>query len=329
MQRFFVVVPFLNLGGQKKRVEHFSKFLQGLISQVGKSTVLVVECALEGLPFAVTNSANPLHIQLTTTSVMQRKENLINIAVSKLPPDWKYVAWVDEGTEFLDPNWAYYAMEALKKYNVVQLFDKYCITNKEGKAVCEVPGFARRYMQKALAKTDRLFANTVGESSSASSMLVKSFADTCSWKGVGDIDGQYGLAWAMNRRTWTQIGGLLEIAIAGGGDAYTAYAFIGELKMRGLIYVSDKYKRTIEKWARHAYAAIRKKVGYIRGIAQREADLEGIDDYAVKGEKILENVAYDPYKDLKKDLQGLLYYTDPKSALAVQLSEYINKTNAI
>lgn len=327
-RRFFIIVPFLNFGASTKRVEDFKAFLDKLSQQTDGATILVVECVLEGIPFGVTNATNPLHIRLTTPSPIYLKQNLINVGVSKLPSDWKYVAWIDEGAEFLDPQWLRKTVQALKKHKVVQLFDRLYLTNKEGKMEYEVPGFAKRYLQKTLARPDKLAVNNAGESS-ATSNCARSFADSRMWKSVGEIDGEYGLGWATSRKTWEMLDGLLDIAIGGGGDVYMAYSFVGQLKKCGLSVTSEPYHLQLQSWAARAAELIQKNIGYVKGIAQRPRSADDSDDFFVNGEKILSESTYDPNRDLKRDLQGLYMYADPQSALAVKLTEYINKSKTI
>ena len=70
--------------------------------------LITVECIFPsavglGLPsqrFEVTNPMNPKDIQVIAPSIIWMKENLINVAVRRLPPSARYVAWIDADVEF-------------------------------------------------------------------------------------------------------------------------------------------------------------------------------------------------------------------------------------
>ena len=55
---------------------------------------------------------------------MWHKERLINIGITGLPPDAKYVAWVDCDVVFCHDNWVTEAIALMKQYPLIQLFDR-------------------------------------------------------------------------------------------------------------------------------------------------------------------------------------------------------------
>ena len=63
-----------------------------------------------------------MHLKYKITHYFQVKENLINVGISKLPNDWKYVSWVDADITFLNHNWVQDTIEKLKTSDFVQLF---------------------------------------------------------------------------------------------------------------------------------------------------------------------------------------------------------------
>jgi hypothetical protein len=101
-----VVTVVFNPIRYKSRYELYHKFDEHM-SQSGV-TLLTVECIFEpaevlGLPrqrFEVTRKKDARHLQITAPSVLWLKENLINMAVSRLPDYIEYVAWLDADIEF-------------------------------------------------------------------------------------------------------------------------------------------------------------------------------------------------------------------------------------
>jgi hypothetical protein len=70
--------------------------------------LFTVECIFDsatrfGLPpqqFEVTQSGNPRHFQFVVPSIIWMKENLINMAVQRLPSHIDRIAWIDADVEF-------------------------------------------------------------------------------------------------------------------------------------------------------------------------------------------------------------------------------------
>ncbi len=321
MERFFIIVPFLNFGATQRRIDSFNRCLDKLVRQAGHAAVIVVECISEGGNFAVTSTTNPLHIQVRSKTPMCLKENLVNIAVTKLPPGWKYVAWVDEGTEFANTNWVRGAIGALKRWKVIQLFDR-CSTAVAGKSGPEALGLVKRQLQKTLLPPEKLGASNAGESSATSNAPFKSFTDA-NQKNATDCEGEPGVAWATTRKVWNMMGGLFEFALAGAGDVYIGYSIMGQIKKCGLAGMSPKYRKAAQDWAARAEIVVQKSVGFVKGsvLLHREKE-DSIEDLST-GEKILNECEFDPDRDLKKDMQGLNTYTNAQSALATRLTDYV------
>src|SRR5260221_13358905 len=59
-----------------------------------------VEMAFGERRFAITDAANPHHIQVRSPHELWLKECLINLAVRRLPADWRYLAWIDADVAF-------------------------------------------------------------------------------------------------------------------------------------------------------------------------------------------------------------------------------------
>ena len=106
LNNFAVVTVVFNPVKYRSRHELYHKFDEHM-SRSGV-TLLTVECIfgcpLEfGLPrqrFDVTREKDARHIQIVAPSVLWLKENLINIAMKRLPEYIEYVAWLDADIEF-------------------------------------------------------------------------------------------------------------------------------------------------------------------------------------------------------------------------------------
>ena len=106
LTNFAVITVIFNPMRYKTRYDLYRKFSRHM-SQSGV-ILLTVECIFESendsyLPkqkFEVTQAKNPQHLQISAPSVIWLKENLINIAVQRLPLDIEYIAWLDADIEF-------------------------------------------------------------------------------------------------------------------------------------------------------------------------------------------------------------------------------------
>ena len=106
LSKLAVITIVFNPVKYTSRYEHYENFSR----HMGASGVnlYTVECIFPSasrfdLPrqtFEVTQANNPRHIQLSAPSILWMKENMINIAVAKLPAYVEYVAWIDADIEF-------------------------------------------------------------------------------------------------------------------------------------------------------------------------------------------------------------------------------------
>jgi len=106
LNHFGVITVLFNPIKYKSRYELYHKFDEHMTRS--GVTLLTVECIFESseefdLPhqkFEVTRANDPRHLQIKAPSVMWLKENLINIAVKRLPSYVEYIAWLDADIEF-------------------------------------------------------------------------------------------------------------------------------------------------------------------------------------------------------------------------------------
>src|SRR6266704_546709 len=89
----YVVTAVSNYERYKSRYRLYRDFEKRCLDAGAK--LYTVEAAFGERPHEVTNRDNPQHIQLRTSSQLWHKEQMINIGISRLPSDWKYMAWVD------------------------------------------------------------------------------------------------------------------------------------------------------------------------------------------------------------------------------------------
>ena len=194
----YVVLPYFNYCGFKRRQELFVKFVNE-IRHVKNVRIVVSE--LTG-PAPLPCLPVWKHIKNRGDTPVWMKEKLINVAIKQLPDDWEYVAWIDADITFLNPNWAQDTIDALQTNDVVQMFRTAVNLGPNNEAIKIDKGFGYMYAESGTpyVKTDKY--------------------------------GHWhpGYAWACTRSTFRTMGNaLLDWAILGSGDRHMAMAWIGRV----------------------------------------------------------------------------------------------------
>ena len=84
-----------------------------------------VEMILPGQKYWVTEAGRePYDIQLTHNQTFYIRENLVDVAIRKLPSDWEYVTWIDAHQIFDNPYWWEESIIKSAKYDLVQMFQE-------------------------------------------------------------------------------------------------------------------------------------------------------------------------------------------------------------
>ena len=131
-ENLYVVLPYFNHCGFKRRRELFIQFVERYVKTPGLRLVVV-----EAMGPAALGSLGGVHehIRLTSDSRVWLKENLINLGVKALPKDWKYVAWIDADLEFLNQNWVQETIRGLQRADVVQMWRTAVNLGPHGEAI--------------------------------------------------------------------------------------------------------------------------------------------------------------------------------------------------
>jgi hypothetical protein len=267
-----------------------------------------VEMAYGERLFEITTSGNPRHVQVRTSSDVWAKEALINIGISRLPSDFRYVAWVDADVQFADPAWAQNTLQALQHYAVVQ---PWSIAHDLGPNH-EVMNTARSFMS--------CYREQVGLNLAVEPGYAKRYGY---WHS--------GFSWAARREAIDAVGGLLDFAPLGSADFYMAWAMIGELG--GHLYqdVADarrrkrgfnaEYIKALMDWQDRA-KALRKNVGFVPGTILHYFHGSKKKRAYNSRENILIDNDFRP-SDLKRDWQGIYQLHDHGDDRYVKLRDQI------
>jgi hypothetical protein len=276
--KLHVIAVISNQVRYESRYALFEKFREHMRSQP-LVELHVVEVAFGRRPYEVT-SGLPNELQLRTYEEVWHKENMINIGLSRLPADWKYVAWIDADVEFQRKDWAVETMQQLQHHMVVQMFQQAIDLGPDGEAFQMHQGFAWSY----LAGKPRPEKNQ---------------------QGYSYPHWHPGYAWAARREAIEYLGGLYDVSALGSGDHLMAWAFIGEGVKQLPSTMSAGYIKSLKDWQDRAERLLHKDIGFVHGSLVHFFHGKKRDRRYRDRWKILEEAQFDPFLDLKRDWQGL------------------------
>ena len=183
------------------------------------------ELALHERAHEITSHNNPQHIQLRSSHELWHKENLLNLAISRFPADWRYGAYVDADFLFTRPDWVYETIHQLQHHHWVQLFRTYSDLGPDWSVSPAFDTFAHGYR--------------------SSIAMSPSAYDQGKW-WLGSPGG----AWAFRREAFDAVGGLLETCILGAADVHMAYGLIQRPSEHvEEITCTPAYVKSLRDWA--------------------------------------------------------------------------------
>lgn len=291
----YVVTAIFNPWRYKSRIALYNNFKK-YVEDAG-AKLMVVELAYGDRDFVVTTPDNPLNLQLRTSHELWHKERMLNLGIQKLPPSWKYVAWVDADVVFTMPNWAEETIQLLQHYDVLQMFSHAIDLGPKQEPLKTHTGLFYAFQEGKLNSVPRYdFLHP-------------------------------GFAWAATRDALDKLGGLFDTAILGSADRHMACSLLGKVDQSHPKGISKGYLEQLSLWAKRAEKHIKQNVGYLPTTLLhqwhgRKADRRYADRW-----KILVRHQYDPEFDLKFDCQGLYQYTDRCPQLEYDIRGYMAGRN--
>lgn len=291
-----VVTVVFNPIRWRSRIALYRQFEQHMLDSGVHLTT--VECALGERPFELDNP-RVNHVKVRVNSILWNKENLLNLAISRLPADWKYVAWIDADIMFRNPGWAAESVHALQQYQVIQPWEHCYDLGPHGEHID----------------------------------LHNSFLSIW-WKNKPIvIGGAYtfahpGYAWACTRQAFEWLGGLVETAALGAGDHHMALALIGRVADSVPRGISASYMRHLTTWQARALQHINCSLGFVQGSTIEHSWHGRKEDrkYIPRWDIVVRN-HFDPDTDLKRNAFGVLELAGNKPRLEHDLDIYFRQRN--
>lgn len=192
----------------------------------------IIECVIGDAESQLPNS--PYITKIHSSSLLWHKESLINKMVAELPPEFKYVFWVDADVLFTNQNWLVEGVEQLKgTAKIIQPFE-YCVHLErnqvkprfnmiDAKAAVNVAHHNER-QQKIDPKLRRVWRSFCSNVYNQSRDISAPHADSENY----DEHGHVGFAWGA-RREVLEACPLYDHALVGGADHIIAHAAAGHI----------------------------------------------------------------------------------------------------
>jgi hypothetical protein len=306
MEPLYVVTAFSNPLLWKSRVAAHKQFEDALL-KAPQVRLTTVECAYGERPFQLPPREGVQRVQVRAKTMAWIKENLINIGVSRLPPGWKYLAWIDGDVIFRQDNWADTAVHGLQLYDVLQPWsDAYDLGPKD-EHLASYRSFCRQYKldQPVIPKGEAFWT----------------------FNGGKYYYPHSGYAWCCTRQAFEWLGGLLDIAMLGHGDHHMALGLVGEAWYSLPKGVTHNYSDAVNTWQARAIQHINKNIGFTWGTLEhlwhgRKAQRQYVERWDV----IIKD-GFDPHLDLKRNSFGVYELTGRNPRLTHDIDTYMRQRN--
>ncbi len=277
-----------------------------------------VETAFGERPHIITQAGNPQHVQLRTSSQIWHKENMLNIGVSRLPHDWKYVAWIDTDVLFARPDWVAETVHQLQHFDVVQMFSHVMDLDP---SFSPAPQF---YAEKPASYIYCHHASMIDPAAGVS--LKKGGYGQNAVAGPEKFYWHPGFAWAARRSAWDALGGLFDYSIVGGADYLMSIALTRAQEFPGWTQ-HGSFGRYLNEWRERADRHIRGNVGFVPGMVMHNWHGRKAQRQYKTRWRIYNDNKYEPEVDLKRDWQGLWQLTDHNPKLRDDIRNYFRARN--
>jgi len=323
--RLHVVTALFNPLRYRARYRNYRAF-EKHVADAG-AILTTVECAFGGRPFEITDPLNPRHVQVRTSDELWLKENLLNIGISRLPADARYIAALDADMAFHRPDWAQETLQMLQHHPMVQLYSEITYLGPDHEPINRMESFVERWINgqplrvgKGLMRKE-VFYSRRGRGKNPAECAYNSVALEAIRKNAW---GQPGGGWAYRREALDAVGGLLDFAVLGSADSLMMFGVLGVVEEAiEQDDFSPGYRSEILDWQRRAQTAFRQNVGVVRGGAVHYWHGNMIDRRYGLRNRILHQTQFDPRRDVKRDTQGVWRLHDDGTPRFVQLRDDI------
>ena len=265
--------------------------------------VHLVECSIGERPYELDDIEGINHIPVKAYTMAWNKESLLNIGVSRLPHNAKYIMIADADIHFRKRNWAAETVHALQLYPVIQPWHTAIDLGPNDETVQTHRSFCSLYLEgKPVIPEGPKF-----------------------WKfNGGPYDYSHtGFLVAFTRAFLEEVGLLLDICGMGSADHHMCYALIGKVENSLPGNCSPNYVNALRRWQDRAVRAANYRIGYVSQTIEHYFHGNKNDrGYQSRWEMFLKH-GFDPDTDLKRNTYGVLEFAGNKPELTRLWDNYL------
>lgn len=287
MEDFWILTSYFNPARFETKRENYLRFRKSLLG-LG-ANLLTLEQVVHDTPEL---SEFPEVLPLRGGAVLWQKERLLNLGLSKLPKNCKFVAWLDSDIIFDNTNWISEAKVKLREVPILQPFS----------TVYRLP-------------KDVLQCIPSGESWESFGSVYRGNPNLF-LEGDFQKHGHSGFAWVARREILNH--GLYDACILGSGDHMMAHAFAGDWESPCVVRIMGRYGKYLahfQKWASLVYSGTRGRMDFVSGNIFHfwHGDPEN-RKYVSRNKKLLD-FQFDPEKDIAVGKKGLWEWNSTKPSM--------------
>ncbi|MGB6326668.1 MAG: hypothetical protein WBG11_13110 [Methylocella sp.] len=268
--------------------------------------VTVVECAYGERDYDLADLGEHMrvaHVPVRATTLAWSKENCLNIGISRLKHDAKYIGTFDADIHFRKPGWAMETIHALQLYPVVQPWKTAYDLGPNDDHIQAHTSFASVFH-------------------GGKPVIRKQVAEWNYYGGKYDFPHP-GFAWAWTRDALDGIGGLFEMGGMGSGDHHMALGLAGLSGHSMPEGINGNYCEAVKTWESRAIAAVNYKLGFVPlTIEHRWHGDKKRRGYESRWTIFVEH-QFDPRADLKRNTYGVLEFSGNKPELERMFDNYL------
>jgi hypothetical protein len=289
----WAITSYFNPAGYRQRLLNYLRFRSRL-----RAPLVTVELAADGA-FELAPSDADLVVQVSDGDVMWQKERLLNVAMSRLPPECTAVAWFDCDVVLERHDWVQATEHALRQFPLVQLYRERFNLGRDVD-VDDLPDPAPYAMGQSF-----VYRLTEGMPVSVVSRI----------GNVGTWNASLGLAWA-GRRDLVARHGLYDAGIMGGGDRALAGAAFGEMRAIAEPWHADEVRvQHFRRWAEPFFHEVRARVTYLEGRLFHLWHGERADRGYLTRYRDFRPFGFDPDIDIRHSSEGAWRWNSDKPAM--------------
>ena len=291
-----LVTTFFNPAGfESKRALHaeFARVVAG-----SGLRLVTVECAFGDAPFELSASPDTIHVR--AKDAMWQKERLINLAVERLPAQYRKVVWIDCDVYFENADWALETARRLDDFPLVQPFDT-AYWLPRGAVAFEGDGLVLRGFAACYGDDHELVT-----------------------RGDFEAHGFPGYAWAARRELFERHG-LYDACIIGGGDHLIAHAACGDWTSPCFgwsVGFDSAHHRHFARWAEAFHADLSGRIGFVPGGLLHAWHGNWQDRNYTFRHKGLKSYGFDPATDLRVGPGGSWEWSSDKPEMHAWTADY-------